>query len=442
MTIRLKKTAPGQNLMTDVFLLRENPFRQAQTYNPDHYNTDQPGTYVPEMFGDQLDEFYQRFFVRPLQNDTNKQVIGAIWSSHARGAMGKGFGKSVLMGEETKRVNRDFGATLLTRVGAVEEDIVENPFLAGYCTFDQAKDIKSFPAALLDAVAFILESEYGESSTVHLELRRRILERVEAEEGYEGEAIEQALQQELRKYRGLNFQLTHKQLDAFIKRLASGNTPELIWFIRNTIGKRIKAAEGFNFVHIFNAFVRVAGIVYVAYFVDQIENFARFVRNGDRDVKILRESICQTSPTSDMASFVFQMHGRAMEAIEDWWMNEHLPSLDFSKKLNQPRIINLKGLQSLEEAVKLAERYLLDKRLPHAKPPHSLHPFQEEVIEAVFKATNSNPRDFLRTLGSILDTAITEERRRIDLAFIQPLLEDEGEIETEPMDDDFSNPER
>ena len=124
----------------------------------------------------------------------------------------------------------------------------------------------------------------------------------------------------------------------------------------------------------------------MVYFVDQIENFARFVRQGDRDVKILRESICQTSPTSE-TSFVFQMHGRAMEAIEDWWMNEHLPSLDFSKKLNQPRIIDLKGLQSLDEAVKLVERYLLDKRVPNAKPPHLLHPFPEEVIEAVFKAT-------------------------------------------------------
>ena len=422
--------------MTDVFQLRENPFRQAAIYNPD-----QPGTYVPEMFGDQLDEFYQRFFVNLLQNETNKQVIGAIWSSHARGAMGKGFGKTMLMAEESKKVNLDFGATLLTRIGAVEEDIVENALLAGYCTFDQAKEVKTFPAALLDAVAFILECDSGGSSTVHLELRRRILERIDAEEGYEGEAIEKALQQQLRTYRGLNIQLTHKQIVAFIQRLASGNTSELIRFMRNEIGPRIKAAQGFNFVHVFNAFVRVAGVIHVVYFVDQIENFARFVRQGDRDVKILRESICQTAPTSE-ASFVFQMHGRAMEAIEDWWMNEHLPSLDFSKKLNRPRIIDLKGLQSLDEAVKLVARYLLDKRVSNAKPAHFLQPFSEEVIDAVFKATKPNPRDLLRMLGGILDTAITEGQRRIDLAFIQPLLEDEEESDTDPIDDDFDNPER
>jgi hypothetical protein len=351
--LRLKTGRPGQNVMTEVFQLRENPFRQSEIYSPD-----KPNTYAPEMFGDQLDEFYERFFARPLQNETNKQVIGAIWSSHARGAMGKGFGKTMLMAEESKKVNRDFGASLLARVGAVDEDIAGHPFLAGYCTFDQAKDVKSFPAALLDAVAFILESSFGDNSTVHAELRRRILERIQAESGYEGEAIEGALQKELRKYRSLNIQLTHKQLDAFIQRLSGSNTPELVSFIRHEIGPRIKAAQGFNFVHIFNAFVSLAGVVYVAYFVDQIENFARFVRRGDRDVKILRESMCQTSPTAEMASFVFQMHARALGAIEDWWMNEHLPSLDFSKKINQSRIVDLKGLQSLDEAVNLATKYL------------------------------------------------------------------------------------
>jgi len=423
--------------MTDVFHLRENPFRQSEIYNPD-----QPGTYVPEMFGDQLDEFYLRFFGRPLQNEANKQVIGAVWSSHARGATGKGFGKTMLMAEESKKVNRDFGAALLTHIGAVDEDIADHPFLAGYCTFDQSKDIKSFPAALLDAVAFLLESEYGNNSTVHAELRRRILDRIEAETGYEGEAIEHTLQKELRKYRSLNVQLTHKQLDAFIQRLAGSNTPELISFIRNEIGPRIKAAQGFNFVHVFNAFVSLAGVVYVAFFIDQIENFARFVRRGDRDVKILRESMCQTSPTAEMASFIFQMHARALDAIEDWWMNEHLPSLDFSKKINQPRIIDLKGLQSLDEAIRLATKYLQDKRISSAKC-RPLHPFSEETIEAVFKATKGNPRDFLQKLNAILDNALTNEQKRIDLTFIQPLLDEDDEGYVEPIDEeDFSNPER
>ena len=421
--------------MTKVFALRENPFRQSATYN-----LDQPGTYVPEMYGDQLDAFYKRFFIMPLMKDANKQIIGAIWSSHTGDAMGKGFGKSMLMAEESKRINADFGAKLLRRAEVVDEDIAENPFLAGYCTFDQAKDVKTFPAALLDAVTFILESPYGEH-TVHQELRRRIAERIQAEEGYEGEAIGKALRKELRRFRGLNIQFTHKTLEHFFHLLADYDTDDLVDFIRHEIGPRIKAAQGFNFVHVFNAFVSLAGIVYVAYFIDQVENFARFVGKGDREVKILRESICQTSPTADIASFIFQMHIRAQEAIENWWTSEHLPSLDFNKKVNETRIIDLQGLERKEEAVTLAARYLQDYRVAGAKSS-PLHPFSEDILETVRMAARGNPRDFLRTLGNILDHAVHDKHKHIDLSFIQPLLEEEYEDAPHASEDDLSNPER
>src|ERR1043165_9923317 len=162
MVLRLKSGKGQQkNLMQDVFLLRENPFRQAQIYNPDT-----PGTYVPEMYGDQLEAFYKRFFILPLTKADNRQVIGASWSSHTGDATGKGFGKTMLMAEESKRINSDFGASMMGRMGVVDEDIEPNPILAGYCTFLQAAEIKTFPAALLDAVTFILESKHGDG-TVH-----------------------------------------------------------------------------------------------------------------------------------------------------------------------------------------------------------------------------------------------------------------------------------
>src|SRR4051794_23136779 len=148
--LRLKGSA---DLLRDEFLLADNPFRISGIYNPD-----QPGTYVREMYGKQLDEFHQKFFLLPLQKEKNRQVIGAVWSSHAGNALGKGYGKSMLMAEESKLINQNFGADLLRRAGADEEDIAQHPFLAGYCSFKQANEVKSFPAALLEGVAFILNT--------------------------------------------------------------------------------------------------------------------------------------------------------------------------------------------------------------------------------------------------------------------------------------------
>ena len=437
MVIKLK--TKGKNLMADVFFLRDNPFRTSEIFSVDRHPT-----YVPEIYGEQFGEFYNKFFLVPLSKEKNKQVIGAVWSSHTADSFGKGYGKSFLMAQEATEINSDLGASKLRKFGVDKAEIAQNPFVAGYCTFDQAKEVKSFPAALLDAVAFMLESRCGEGN-LHSALRDRITQRIEADEGYEGEAIFRALQKELRKFRGLNIQLTHASVERFIQKLCHDDTEELVNLIRHEIGPRVKVSQGFNFVHIFNTFLMIAGIVYVTYFIDQIENFARFARNQERDLKILRESMCQTSPTDSMASFVFQMHVHALQAIEGWWDDiEHLPSLDPKKPINSTRIVDLQGLTKRKQAEILAAKYLADNRIAGAKNAPQLHPFDADIIEAVRQATKGNPRRFLEKLSGILDNAVVNERKKIDLAFVTPLLEDDAEAisPAEEADEDLFNPER
>jgi hypothetical protein len=430
MAFKFKSGKGLRNVMQDDFLLSSNPFSSASIYDPAN-----PGTYEPRMYGAHHEEFYRKFFLLPVMN--KRQVIGAIWSSQVSSDW-RGFGKSMLMAEESKLICRDFGATMLAQMDVDEESIEENPMLAGYCSFDQSKGVKSFAAALLDAVAFILEQPFGDH-TVHQELRQRIGER-EGEDGFNSGIVLEALSKKVRGY-GFNIQLSHKTLSGYMDRLCGTNTDALTAFIRTEIGPRIKANEGFNFVHIFNAFATLAGIVHVTFFIDQIETFAKFVRNQDRDVKILRESMCQTSPTSQMASFVFQMHVAAMEAIEDWWKAEHLPDLDFQKAINQTRTMNLHGLQTVQDAVTLTKKYLGDHRMEGRRPPTALHPFPEEVIEAIRADVNGNPRDFLRRLGDILDQAAESQHPVIDLVFVEPFLHEDFQVE-ESEEDDLDNPER
>ncbi len=436
MAIKFKQGYGGKDILRECYFLKGNPFKIASIYNPDN-----PGTYEPRMYGRQLDEFYDKFFMQPLMRETNRQVIGAIWSSQSASDW-RGFGKSMLMAEEAKKVCSDFGGKLLASRGVTDDDVEANPILAGYCTFDQGKEIKTFASALLDAVAFILEQRY-EEWTVHQELRIRIATSVGAEERFEGEAVRLALLQALRQYKGLNVQLNHKTLERFVDLLSDSKTDELTSFIRNEIGPRVKANQGFNFVHVFNAFARLAGIVSITYFVDQIENFAKWARNQDRDIKILRESICQTSPTAELASFVFQMHIHALQEIEDWWTAEHLPSLDFESPINKTRTVNLRGLQTTAEAETLAKCYLDEYRLPSDSIVSPLHPFPKEVIAAVRDAASGNPRKFLEKLGQIIDLAAQDKKETIDLFYVEPLLGDDYVDDTEDTaDDDFENIER
>jgi hypothetical protein len=189
--------------------------------------------------------------------------------------------------------------------------------------------------------------------------------------------------------------------------------------------------------------------VHVVYFVDQIENFAKYARHQDRDVRILRESMCQTSPTADMASFVFQMHINALRVLEPIWHAEHLPSLDYSLPLNKGRIVDLQGLRSLSEAKKVTAKLLSRKRPEGANPPTTLHPFNEDSLDIVRQSTDGNPRRFLE----MLDTLLTEAKHsgngafdktgQLELTFVRSRIDETApELGSgdENEDDDLSNP--
>jgi hypothetical protein len=137
------------------------------------------------------------------------------------------------------------------------------------------------------------------------------------------------------------------------------------------------------------------------------------------------------------------MHLGALQEIDSWWMTEHLPSLDFGVPINRTRTIDLKGLQTKEEAETLAARYLRDFRLDNAGTTDPLHPFPKEVIAFVRDATRGNPRKFLETLGNILDHAVAEAQQTIDLVFVEPLLatDDQGGAD-DTGEDDLENVER
>src|SRR5579872_2458660 len=105
--------------------LLKNPFPGNATYGEDSQVV-----YVPEMFGDQRREFLRKFILAPLEN--GQPLIGAVWSVVPGDPEARGFGKSTLMGEEAKLINRDLGLNTLLTLGVSEEDARANPILAGY----------------------------------------------------------------------------------------------------------------------------------------------------------------------------------------------------------------------------------------------------------------------------------------------------------------------
>ena len=66
-----------------------------------------------------------------------------------------------------------------------------------------------------------------------------------------------------------------------------------------------------------------------------------------------------------------------------------------------------------------------------------------DVIEAVRSAVGGNPRSFLESLFNILNQAESENQKKIDLTFVQRLLDDDGEdVSEDDEETDLTNPER
>lgn len=402
--------------------LRKNPFPSQATYGEDAEII-----YVPEMFGPQREEFLRKFVLAPLEN--GQTLIGAVWSVSSGDPSARGFGKSTLMAEEAKLINRDFGKSTLTSLGVSDEDASANPIIAGYVSFVAKAygGILSIDAAAFNLARSILRTRDRDGTSVHTKLRERAAARLlgagKAVDGNEGSAIVEGIRERFR-----NMAVTvdiRNLLEDFMYYLASPDTEALERFLASDVGTWHHDRNGLKYLQILVAFSELAGIEYLTFFIDQVEDFTSMsgpYKIG-KNVKFIRDALIETEPFSSRASFVFQLHPDAHYRLKDAWHHEDLPSLDYDDPLNEPVVVVLKGLDEFGSALLLAERMLNDPTVVLPNRRNGISPFTEESLRSAWEATKPNPREFLRILNRLLELGNTKKIRELDGAFVLPRLE-------------------
>jgi hypothetical protein len=410
--------------------LRGNPFDPKATYSEEKQRV-----YVREMFGNQWKEFMRKFVIAPLQN--GQPVIGAVWSVVPNDPKARGFGKSTLMGEEAKLINRDFGKSTLMQLGISEKEAMANPILAGYVSFNVSGygGINSINAAAFNLVRFLLRD-----GKTHIRLKEmaaaRLVSEGKATPGDEGEAIISALKQRIRK---LAFPIDVRNLlDMYVIHLASGDTDKLEQFLADEVGTWHHDRNGLKYLQIFVIFGELAGIEHFTFFIDQVEDFTSGAGAAkiQKNVKMIRDALIESEPFASRASFVFQLHPDAYEKLRRPWVAEELPALDWDDELNAPVVVVLKGLTQFATAKLLAEKILNHEEF--ATHNHKgIKPFTEKALELVLEATKPKPRDYLRVLHQLLRLGKEQHASTIDDAFVKPKIariltsvreEEEGEL--------------
>jgi len=399
--------------------LRGNPFSGKATYAEDSQ-----AIYVPEMFGAQRDEFLRKFILAPLEN--KQPLLGAVWSVAPGDPTARGFGKSTLMGEEAKRINRDFGVSTLVSLGVPEEDARENPVLAGYVSFNTKSQgaINSIDIAAFHLVRFLLRGIDSRGVSTHSRLRELAAARLAEQDdgGQDSDSIAAAVRAEFRGFadsidiRGL--------LEDYLLRLSSPDTNELERFLAEDVNAWHHARNGLKYLQIFVVFASLAGIEYFTFFVDQVEDFTSQAGPAkiQRQVKIIRDALLETEPFATRASFVFQLHPDANERLRDAWRHEDLRPLEFDNPLNQSVVVVLKGLETFETAHVLAERCLNHTHYALPGRKGGIAPFTESALKQAWETTKPRPRWFLLALHELLQLGNSQQVATIDDAFVTPKM--------------------
>lgn len=401
--------------------LKRNPFPGHATYGEDTQIV-----YVPEMFGPQRIEFLRKFIQAPLEN--GQPLIGAVWSVVAGDPEARGFGKSTLMGEEAKLVNRDFGKSTLVQLGVSEKDAESNPILCSYVSFNTKSQggIASMDAAGFGLTRFVLRHNHESGVSIHQALRERAIARLTESgavaPGAEADAIVNAVRERFRK---LSVTIDIRNLLAdFLFNLASPDTEALQRFL-SEVGNWHHDRNGLKYLQLFVAFAELAGIEHMTFFVDQVEDFTSQAGAAklQKNVKIIRDALIETEPFASRVSFVFQLHPDAYEKMRDAWLHEDLRSLAFDEPLNAPYVVVLKGLETFEAAKVLAEHCLNDPEVVTEGRKPGIHPFTEEGVRLVWEAMRPRPRYFLRALHDILNLGKTDKVRSLNEQFIKPHMD-------------------
>jgi hypothetical protein len=402
--------------------LKRNPFPGDATYGEDNQRV-----YVPEMFGEQHPEFLRKFILAPLED--GQPLIGAVWSVVPGDPESRGFGKSTLMGEEAKIVNRDFGRSTLISLGVSEEDAKANPILCSYVSFNAKAQggIANIDSAAFHLVRFILRSVHQGGTPIHKCLcelaAAKLCEQGKVGEGNEGEGIVAAVKERFRK---LAVSLDIRNLlELYLYHLASGDTEALERFLAEEVGTWHHDRNGLKYLQIFVVFAELAGIEHFTFFIDQVEDFTSLAGPAkiQKNVKIIRDALMETEPFKSRASFVFQLHPDAYEKLHDAWLHEDMHSLECDDPLNAAVVVVLRGLDTFPAAKLLAERCLNNERVVAESRKHGMSPFTESSLKLIWEATKPRPRWFLRVLHDLVRLGKDGHVPVIDETFVKPKLE-------------------
>ena len=380
--------------MEEAWNLDDNPF-PAEAIHVE--NT----PYCPTVFDEESQEFRRKLIRGCVRGSVN---VGFLWSQGAQADTG--FGKTTLMRQITKEINRDLGIYTLTKAGVRADK--QALIAAAYSNLNNLNASGLYPV-LFNAVLNLAESFPGAEAVLD-QARDRIVQELDTDDANQ---ISRHVTDTWLSICGTAPPLRPEVVSAFATGGALGVKVAL-----GTVSATARLRNGLHYLDFALAALSAAGVNHLYLMIDQLEDLAttRTITAAKRSREIGRiRDMLEGPPYVNRVHFVLTFHNRAAQVLERFWEENRLPPFEISPS-NMASIVVLRGLKDDDQVAALLRVYLEEQR--EGSVEDDLLPFEPGAVTVLREVSDGRVGILLNRARELFNFAAERGDPRItgDLA--------------------------
>lgn len=398
--------------MEEAWKLDRNPF-PAEAIRIQ--NAEQP--YSDAVFPEETQQFRRKLICGGVHGG---QAIGFLWSQGIRADTG--FGKTTLMQEVSREINKDLGAETLAKAGVKTSSVPA--IAAAFSNLNSLNSTGLYPV-LFNAVLDLATAPSADIKSVFDQARGRIIDEQSSDDV--GAIVEQ-LRDAWSRIGGTSGPLRNELVYAF----ASGGSKQLKTEL-STVSPTARLRNGLQYLDFALAALAAAGIDHLFLMIDQLEDLAtnRSITAPKRSREIGRiRDLLESAPYATRLHMIFTFHNRAAQVLDRYWEENRLPPFEISSS-NTSAIVVLGGVKDIEQAKELLRVYLDEARVDDVDD--ELLPFEPAAVEVLRDISDGRPGIMLSRARELLNAAAEHELPKISGTFARQYFENQA-LPTETED--------
>jgi hypothetical protein len=396
--------------MQEAWKLERNPF-PAEAIRVQ--NAEQP--YSEAVFPLETNQFRKKFVRAGIHGG---QAVNFLWSQGQRADTG--FGKTTLMQEITREINKDLGATTLEKAGSKKS---KSPIAAAFSNLNGLNAMGLYPV-LFNAVVDLATAHDAATPAVFETARARIIKEPGADEAAN---VAESVRDSWATIAGTSGPLRTELIEAF----ATGGTKQLKAEL-SKVTPTARLRNGLQYFDFALAVLAASGIDHLFLMIDQLEDLAtnRSITAPKRSREIGRiRDLLESAPYATRLHMIFTFHNRAAQVLDRYWEENRLPPFEISPS-NTSSIVVLEGLKETEQAKELMRVYLEDARTEQVE--NDLLPFETGAIDVLREISDGRPGILLSRARELYNAAAENALPTISGKFARKYFEGQGA----PVDSD------